>query len=378
MPRHPQPTRGSLAHPQVADAGFRRRRKRTHARCMHNPRLDALAHDQDGLITRRQALAAGASADAIRHQLGAGRRWQVVVPGIYATFTGPLAEIHRLRAAVLHAGDGAVITGVAACRMTGLRYVPHDPVDVDVLVHRRRHPLDVGFIRVHRTARLPDAVSWMDTCSPGAVEDQERARPWWLSGDELAPSARRWILPIAPIQRSAIDAARGLSQASAENRQEHRRVLRDVRALLCEVVQRRRCTVADLRTELEAAARAGTAPARVAIGDIEVGCRSAPECEFRDLVRSSRLLPEPLWNQPLPGCGFLHPDACWPEARLVVEVNSWEWHGYGNAPEETERRHALYASLGWTVLPISPYRLRTERSAVLCEVVAAYCAGLTR
>ena len=66
------------------------------------------------------------------------------------------------------------------------------------------------------------------------------------------------------------------------------------------------------------------------------------------------------------------------EARLVVEVNSWEWHGYGNAPEETERRHALYASLGWTVLPISPYRLRTERSAVLCEVVAAYCAGLTR
>jgi hypothetical protein len=129
-------------------------------------RLAAVAYEQDGLITRRQALAAGASPDAIRHNLGDSRRWQVVVPGIYAAFTGPLAQIHRLRAAVLHGGVTAMITGVAACRMIDLRYVPGDSAKVDILVHRRSHPLDVGFIRVHRTERLPAPVWWMDTSSP--------------------------------------------------------------------------------------------------------------------------------------------------------------------------------------------------------------------
>jgi hypothetical protein len=217
----------------------------------------------------------------------------------------------------------------------------------------------------------------MDTESPEAVNDHERARPWWLPGDDLAPNTRRWVIPIAPIQRSAIDTARthSLALAAQPKPLPDGRGLRDVRALLCEVVQRRRCTAADLRTELEAAPRQGTGLARRAVVDIEVGCRSAPECELRDLVRSSRVLPEPRWNQPLPGNPSLIPDACWPEARLVVEVNSWQWHRFGNAAEDTERRHALYAALGWTVLPISPYRLRYDRAAVRRELVAAYHAG---
>ncbi|MGH8823768.1 MAG: hypothetical protein ACRDVN_04760 [Jiangellaceae bacterium] len=68
------------------------------------------------------------------------------------------------------------------------------------------------------------------------------------------------------------------------------------------------------------------------IEDVVAGCRSAPECELRDIVRSSRVLPEPRWNKPLPGYPSITPDACWPLARLVAEVNSREWHGFGNAP----------------------------------------------
>ena len=291
---------------------------------MRHSRLNALAHDQDGLVTRRQALAAGVSPDAIRHYVRAGGRWQVVVPGIYATFTGPLAEIHRLRATVLHCGNGAVITGMAACRMVGLKYVPGGTAEVDVLVHRRHHPRDIDFIRVHRTVRLPDAVWWMDMASPGAADDIANARPWWHPGNELAPLAQRWVTPMAPIQRSVIDAARIYSaELSRSERWQQERALRDVRALLSEAVQRRHCTADELRTELEAY-------------------------------------------------------ACWPEARLVVEVNSWEWHRFGNAPEDTERRHALYAALGWTVLPVSPHRLRHDAAAVRREVVAAYREGLLR
>jgi len=62
----------------------------------------------------------------------------------------------------------------------------------------------------------------------------------------------------------------------------------------------------------------------------------------------------------------------------VVEVDSRSWHGFGNAPEHTERRRALLASRGWRVLPVAPTRIRREPTAVLAEIEAAYRAGISR
>jgi hypothetical protein len=145
---------------------------------------------------------------------------------------------------------------------------------------------------------------------------------------------------------------------------------------MCEVVQRNRCSVDDLAAEVSKAKRAGTAVPRRVVDDIRAGCRSGPECEMRDVVRSSRTLPEPRWNQPLPGYAGLTPDACWPEARLVVEVDGKEWHGFGDAPARTEERRALYAQLGWIVVPVSPMRLRQEPVFVRAQLDAAYVSGL--
>ena len=158
------------------------------------------------------------------------------------------------------------------------------------------------------------------------------------------------------------------------------RSLQDVRAMLCEPVQLGLISPDDLVAAVAEGRRAGTALTRRALQDIAAGCRSAPECELRDLVLSSRLLPEPRWNQPLPGHGrgVPTPDACWPEARLVVEVDSVEWHRLGDAPEKTERRRARYAALGWRVLPVSPRRLREQPMAVLCEIEAATVPGSAR
>lgn len=83
----------------------------------------------------------------------------------------------------------------------------------------------------------------------------------------------------------------------------------------------------------------------------------------------------PRWNQPLPGHRGIHPDACWEHARLVVEVDSRSFHGFGDAPARTEERRAPYATLGWRVLPVSPARLRAEPAAVLREIEAAQLAG---
>jgi very-short-patch-repair endonuclease len=263
-----------------------------------------------------------------------------------------------------------------------LTYVPFGCDGVDTLVAEHRRPRDTAFIRVNRTSRLPEPVWWIDTTSPGANADHDAAPPWWVPGDPLAPSARRWTIPIAPAARAAIDAVRFhcLQTATAADLDAFRRhqLLRDVRALLCEVVQRLHCSVDDLLKELAAAPQRGSALANRALEDVIAGCRSTAECDLRDFIRSCRFLPEPRWNQPLPGFSKVVPDACWPEARLVVEVDSVEWHQFGDAPEKTARRHALYAALGWRVFPVSPHRLRTDAVQVRRELVTAYRSGLAQ
>lgn len=60
----------------------------------------ALIDAQDGLVTRVQVLAQGLTYETIRANIAA-RRWQRVGHGVFATFTGPLTEAARRRAAVL-------------------------------------------------------------------------------------------------------------------------------------------------------------------------------------------------------------------------------------------------------------------------------------
>lgn len=297
--------------------------------------LRQLLAAQQGMVSRRQLLALGVTDDAIRHKLKPGGRWQRVLPGVYATFTGRVSSLQRMHAAILWAGAGAMLTGPTATRVYGLTYGPPDDGKVHVLVPWTRRVCSTAFVRVHRSSVMP---------SPAHFGN----------------------LPLVPPDRAVVDTCRELTS------------LRNVRALLCEVVQRGLATCAELAEVLDSGPSAGGRLPRRALADATAGCRSAPECELRDLVLSSRILPEALWNEPLPGGANLLPDACWPQARLVVEIDSAEWHRLGEAPERTERRRARLAALGWRVIPVSPRRLREEPGEVLREIEAAYLAGLER
>jgi hypothetical protein len=296
--------------------------------------LGTLLHAQQGIVSRAQLLQHGVTPDAIRHRTSAGARWQVVLPGIYATFTGALMLTHRMHAALLWAGPGAMLTGATATRWYGLKYGPPDE-RVHVLVPMARHPASKGFVRIHRSVRPP--------------------QPAWYGG-----------FPLVPVARAVVDTCRAL------------RSLRDVRALLCESVQRGQATCDELRAVLDAGQSAGSALIRRALEDTVAGCRSAPECELRDVIGDSRHVTEPLWNLPLPDAPDIVPDACWPATRLIVEIDSIEWHGFGDAPERTERRRARLAALGWTVLPVSPRWLRADPAGVRQTLDDAYLAGLRR
>lgn len=357
---------------------------------MIDDEVSRIARRQDGIITRAQAIDKGMSEAAIRHALRRDGRWQRVLPGIYATFDGPLADLHRLRAALLHGGEDAMITGAWACSMNGLKYGPETGENVEILVPRTTARRTVQYVHVIHSNRRPSPVYWIDedAAKAGGVarplaetsEDRSTAIPGELA---MVPAARSVVDTVTrpaflPVGWSPVCSDPDGCPLCWGGRSHGRDALQNVRALMCELVQRRRGTLDDLTAEVDAARRRGTALARTALADIVAGCRSAPECELRDVVRSSRILPEPRWNQVLPGRRGIYPDACWPEAGLVVEVDSRSWHGFGDAPERTERRRAVYAEHGWTVLPVSPARLRSDPRGVLRQIETAYLAGRDR
>lgn len=303
--------------------------------------LATILTDQDGLITREQALAAGMTDSAIRHATRPGGAWQRLVPGLYATVTGPLTPRQRLQAALLHAGPDSMISGAHACQAHGLRYVPEVPRPL-VLASQECRSATNRLAVVRRALVLPT--------------------PRQVAG-----------LRVAPVERAVLDTVRRSGAAP-----EVRLSLQDTRALVCESVQRRLTTPARLAAELAAAPPNGTRLARRAVDDVMAGCWSAPECEVRDLVRRSRVLPEPRWNTPLPGLSAVVPDGWWDEARLVLEVDSAEHHDFGTGPEQTKRRHGRMVAAGWTVMPIAPVRIRREPATLLLEIESAYRLGVSR
>jgi hypothetical protein len=119
--------------------------------------LDQVLERQCHVLTRSQARHFGIG-DAAIHANIAGRRWQRVLPGVYATFTGPLSFRARVWAAVLYAGDGAVASHATAAQLWGIADNDGDTREaVHVTVPTERRVAPQAGIRVHRSARVDQA-----------------------------------------------------------------------------------------------------------------------------------------------------------------------------------------------------------------------------
>src|SRR6266700_2267217 len=118
--------------------------------------LDQLLIQQLDVITRHQALAAGLSDNALRHRLRREGSWSKLLPGVYSAMTGTPTTLQQEMAALLYAGSGSMITGAAALSCHNIRYATSDLIDVLVPAERKRR--DAGFVRLHRTNRMPGQV----------------------------------------------------------------------------------------------------------------------------------------------------------------------------------------------------------------------------
>jgi hypothetical protein len=290
--------------------------------------LFRLLEQQLDVISRRQALATGLTKHALEHRLRPGGPWRALLPGVYMAATGGPTTLQQEMAALLYAGDGSMITGPAALRSHHIRTELTDTVDVLVPATRQRR--DTTFVRLHRTTRMP-------------------VRIW-----EAGPV--RYVMPA----RAVADTVRALTS------------LRDVRAVVADAVQRRRCAIDDLAVELSDGPNAGSVLFREALADVADGIRSAAEGDLRDLLARSGL-PMPLFNPSLydDATFIARPDAWWPRLGIAVEVDSREWHMSPEDHARTLARGRRMARYQIVVLRFTPRQIRSRPAEVITDIRAA-------
>jgi very-short-patch-repair endonuclease len=299
-------------------------------------RLSRILTEQHHVISRAQALACGMSPRALHLRTASTGPWRRMLPGVYLAVTGTVTQEQREMAALLYAGPVSLITGSAAMRRHHLRSPGQDVVDVLIPWKRRRQ--SVAFVRVHRTRKLPERM--------------------FVTGK----------IRFVKVPRAVADAARSLTRFD------------DVRAVVCEAVQRRACTVAELTAELEAGPSAGSALLREALAEVGDGVRSVAEADFRVLIRQSGL-PMPVFNAQLfdaAGIFIATADAWWQEAGVAAEVDSHAYHLAAEDQDRTSERHDKLTALGILVLHFPPKRIRKDAPGVIKEIRQAIENGLQR
>jgi hypothetical protein len=102
--------------------------------------LDRVAQIQRGVLTASQARRGGLSAGSVKSYLRSGK-WQQLHHGVYATFTGELPREAVFWAAVLRAGQGALLSYYTAAELQGLTDAQRTAIHVTIPASRRVIPV---------------------------------------------------------------------------------------------------------------------------------------------------------------------------------------------------------------------------------------------
>lgn len=298
--------------------------------------LARLLELRQGVCRRSELERLGVAGSTISYRTRLNGPWQSMHSGVVLTCTGVPTREQTLMAAIVYAKGGAVITGLSALELDGFRSVPKAPTPHVLIPHRRNISSSEDII-IERTRRLP-------------------------------PHRSINRLPVAPTERAVIDAVRRLKN------------LHQVRAIMAEAVQRKRCTSGQLAAELREAQMRGTKLARAVLREVVAGIRSLAEAEARELLLAAGIA-QPLWNHDVfddDGTWLARPDGIWPQLGVVLEIDSIEWHLSPQSYRRSRARLRRLAKVGLIVVPISPSEYREDPDAFLAELRAALDTGATR
>lgn len=295
--------------------------------------LEATLREQNGVIRRDQALAAGLTRHRIDNMVKQGR-WTRVLPQVYAsddafgsvpaTAAPPLSRLHpraRVRAVWLWAGAGAAVGSEAAAWWWGLS--PRPPAAVAVIVPPDRGLTKRPGIRVVR-----------------AVVDRKDLRN------------EDWVRVTSP-SRTCLDLAR-----SAEPDR------------LADAFRLRKVDAAELDRSLDRSrGRRGQRRARVAAEEVRTNPWSEAERVAHRALQAAGVTGWVANPRVRVAGGHRFPDLAFEDARLAVEIDGRESHDTRGAFDRD--RHNAFVHAGWVVLHFTAASVLRDPTRFVAEVRSA-------
>jgi very-short-patch-repair endonuclease len=246
-----------------------------------------------GVVTRAQLLSAGVTPQEIRSRVRVGSLIRVH-RGVYRVgHRAPSIEATYL-AAVLAAGEGALLCGRAAAHLLGL---------------------------VKGEAPAPEVIARTERRIEGVKTHRSRSHRSEAAGDDRDATVVRGI-PTTTVQRTLVDISSELSL--------------DALARAChEAGVRYGATPNSVEAVLARRPRSPGAKRlrRVLNGDVHVTL-SKLEAHFLELLRNENL-PLPVTNARV---GGRRVDCRWPDHHLTVELDSYQFHNSRHSWEQDRRR----------------------------------------
>lgn len=284
---------------------------------------------KNGVIRTSVLRAMGVGAKTIVDRTSGGP-WQRILPGLILLHNGQPSRIQRDTAASMYGGDGSMLSGRTGLALHGFGE-SKSSADILLLIPPERHRKDVSFIVTERTERMPTATIKMG-------------------------------LPVAPIDRCLLDAARRI------------RDRRTCIALIAEVVQRGVVDVGSLLTELDDGCGRGSAVPRRALHELLGGAHSVAEVDAEKLYERSGLPPSQanvdLYTED--GVFIMNTDRWFDEVGLANEIDSYLHHASPADYEKTVKRRAGAEGHGVIVTAFTPKMIAEEPQRVIEELRRAY------
>lgn len=288
-----------------------------------NPFVFDRAARQHGVVTRAQLAQDGVAGHRVDYRLRTGLLTRIH-RGVYRV--GPATTpLMREMAAVLACGPDAVLSHGSAAGLWEIapRRPPPEPVHVSV-PRRNRRP------------------------GPGV-----RAHFAQIDADERT---QRVGIPVTGVPRTLLD-------LSAEW------AALEVEAALARAVARGLVDVGDVRATLgRHAGRVGSQTLRAALVRLDGPTLTRSEAERRllRLLRKAEIA-RPRVNGRVEG---LEVDFAWPDQRVAVEIDGFEFHGGRGAFERDRERDAVLTAAGWRVIRVTWRQLDRSPEAFLVRLAA--------
>jgi very-short-patch-repair endonuclease len=273
--------------------------------------MAGLAGRQHGVVTRAQLIGLGLSASAIDRRLRAGRL-HALGQGVYTVGHRVLSREGRWFAAVLYAGDGAVLSHQSAASLWGIQN-RRDDARVDVI-----------------TPRSSRSTPWI------------RRRHIRLGADEMT---QRRQIPVTTLARTIFDISAETSVEGLEGAIRQAEYLHRFRLCALERLLENRPARRGATTIKACLRRLGSGP--------RGRSRSRLETRFAAVIAKAAL-PQPQLNALLDVGGLkVEADCLWRKQRLIAELDGREVHRTGVAFEADRERDRRLRVAGWRVVRIT-------------------------